>query len=83
MVLEPGEPAHVQPRVGVRDDLADRAPLAAPAADIEQAKARHRRVVPADELVAKQLVTRADREHHGAALGSRVQAAIGEQAPDG
>src|ERR1700685_2595334 len=37
MVLEPGQPPHVQPRVDVRDDLADGALLAPAAANVEQA----------------------------------------------
>ena len=81
MVLEPGQPAHVQPGVDVGDDLADGAALAPAAANVEQAESLHRRVVGAAELDAEHLVAGADREHHRAALGRRVQPAVGEQPP--
>src|ERR1700685_4371375 len=38
MVLDPGEPPHVQPGVDVRDYLADGAALASAAANVEQAE---------------------------------------------
>src|SRR6202034_2105488 len=79
VVLEPGQPPHVQPRVHVRDYLADGATLASAAANVEQAESLHRRVVGTAELDAHHLVAGADGEHHGAAFGGRVQAAVREQ----
>jgi Pectate lyase superfamily protein len=79
VVLEAGQPADVQRGVHVGDDLADGAVVAATAADVKQAESLHRRVVRPAELDADHLVAGADREHHGAALGRRVQPAVGQQ----
>ena len=67
MVLEAGEPRHAERRIDVGDELADAAPVAAAAGDVEDAEARHRLALDAAEPVAEHLIARADREHHRAA----------------
>src|SRR5258707_15363452 len=83
MVLEPGEPGHAELGVHVGDDLADRAPRAAPAADVKDPEAAHRLALGAPELRAYHLVSRAHGEDHGAGAGRGGEAAVGPQPPRG
>jgi hypothetical protein len=76
VVLEAGEPLHAQRRIDVRGDLADAAPLAPPAADVEQPETGNRLALGAAELGPDDLVAGADREDRRAATRGRGQAGI-------
>src|SRR5580692_7663881 len=75
VVLEAGQPLDAKRRVDVGDDLADPAPLAAAAADVEQAEAGDRLSLGPAELRPDDLVASADREHDRAPPDRRGQPA--------
>jgi len=84
VVLEPGQPADVQGRVHLGDHLADgRAGRPAPLRMSSRPSPCTGRVVRAAELDTDHLVAGADGEHHRAALGRRVQPAVGQQPAGG
>src|SRR6516165_1612594 len=83
MVLEAGQATDAQGWVDVGDDLADSAPLAATAADVEHAEALHRLALRTAEYFTDVLVAGADREDDRAAGGGGSQAAVVLQASRG